>query len=69
LMTGRTSIVISHSFLTTREATRILVLEHGRVVECGRHSELIAAGGLYARLYRFQHGEDIQLIRGRAGLA
>ncbi|MFL5307134.1 MAG: ABC transporter ATP-binding protein [Polyangia bacterium] len=54
LMRGRTSIVIAHRLSTVRRATRILVLHHGRVVEEGPHDALLAAGGLYARLYRIQ---------------
>ncbi len=53
-LTGRTSIVIAHRLSTVREADQILVLEAGRVAEHGRHDELLAAGGLYAELYRTQ---------------
>jgi len=53
-LTGRTSIVIAHRLSTVREADQILVLEDGRVAERGRHEELLAAGGLYAELYRTQ---------------
>jgi ATP-binding cassette subfamily B protein len=54
LMRGRTSIVIAHRLSTVRRASRILVLHHGRVVEEGTHDALLAAGGIYARLYRLQ---------------
>jgi ATP-binding cassette subfamily B protein len=51
---GRTSLVIAHRLSTVREADQILVLDHGRIVERGRHDELIEAGGAYADLYRIQ---------------
>jgi ATP-binding cassette subfamily B protein len=51
---GRTSLVIAHRLSTVREADMILVLDHGRIVERGRHDELLAARGQYAELYRIQ---------------
>jgi len=53
-LSGRTSIVIAHRLSTVREADQILVVEAGRIVERGTHTELLAAGGSYADLYRTQ---------------
>ena len=53
-LAGRTSLVIAHRLSTMRDADQILVLADGRIVERGRHEELLAAGGLYAELYRTQ---------------
>ena len=50
----RTTIVIAHRLSTVRDADRIAVMEQGRVVECGNHAQLLAAGGLYARLVSHQ---------------
>jgi ATP-binding cassette subfamily B protein len=50
VMAGRTTILIAHRLSTIRSADRILVFEHGRVIEEGRHVELVAKGGAYARL-------------------
>jgi len=52
LLAGRTSIVIAHRLSTIRQAGRIVVLEHGRIVEQGTHDELVSAGGRYYKLYR-----------------
>ena len=54
LMRGRTSIVIAHRLATVRRVDRIAVMDGGRIVEQGRHAELLAAGGLYARLCQLQ---------------
>jgi ATP-binding cassette subfamily B protein len=51
---GRTSLVIAHRLSTVREADQILVIAEGRVVEQGRHAELLERGGLYTELYRTQ---------------
>jgi ATP-binding cassette subfamily B protein len=55
VLAGRTSLVIAHRLSTIRHADRILVLSGGRLVEEGRHDELISRGGLYAKLYRLQY--------------
>ena len=55
---GRTTLLMTHRLKAAAEADRIVVLDEGRVVEQGRHPELLAAGGLYARLWRVQQLED-----------
>ena len=54
LMQGRTSFVIAHRLSTIRDATMILVMRDGDVVEKGRHAELLERGGFYAELYNSQ---------------
>jgi len=55
---GRTKIVIAHRLSTVRDADRIFVLEQGQIVEAGTHHQLASYGGLYAKLTRFQSGDQ-----------
>jgi ATP-binding cassette subfamily B protein len=56
---GRTAIVIAHRLSTIRAADQILVVDDGRVVERGTHTQLLAAGGLYAHLYSTQYDGEV----------
>jgi ATP-binding cassette subfamily B protein len=57
-LAGRTSLVIAHRLSTVQTADQILVLQHGRIVERGRHEELVRAGNLYSQLYLKQFKES-----------
>jgi ABC-type multidrug transport system fused ATPase/permease subunit len=63
LMRDRTTIVIAHRLSTVRNADRLAVLDRGRLVETGSHTELLAQGGLYARLIRHQMAAAQQPLR------
>ena len=65
LMRGRTTLVIAHRLSTVMDADLIYVIENGRVSESGKHAELLARGGTYARLYALQSADEAAR-RGRA---
>lgn len=58
LMVGRTTFMVAHRLSTIQRADKILVMDKGRLVECGNHTELLAAGGLYCKLYSLQTEES-----------
>ena len=58
LMSNRTTFVIAHRLSTVLHADKIMVMEHGQIVECGNHEELLLANGLYSRLCSSQFGRD-----------
>ncbi|MEO7059123.1 MAG: ABC transporter ATP-binding protein, partial [Lapillicoccus sp.] len=61
-LAGRTSIVIAHRLSTVRGADQILVVEHGRIIERGTHTELLARRGLYADLYETQFASEVARV-------
>ncbi len=69
LLVGRTTLIIAHRLSTVRRADRLVVLDHGRIVEEGSHATLLALGGVYARLYQQQFREgDIRIEAGDASI-
>jgi ABC-type multidrug transport system fused ATPase/permease subunit len=57
LAKGRTTLIVAHRLATVRDADRIVAMENGRIVEQGGHDELLARGGLYARLFKLQFAD------------
>ena len=69
LRRGRTTFVIAHRLSTIRNADQVLVIDQGRIVERGRHRDLLERGGLYAELYRRQFRDVVPAPVGGAGAA
>lgn len=59
ILSGRTALVVAHRLSTVLSADRILVMHRGKVRESGTHAELVAAGGIYRRLYALQFEENV----------
>ena len=59
LSAGRTTLIVAHRLATVKKADRIVVLEHGQIVDTGTHDDLVAKGGLYARLARLQFTDGV----------
>ena len=59
LMEGKTSFVIAHRLTTIKNADIILVMQHGKIVERGKHDELLKLNGEYAKLYNSQFSEEM----------
>jgi ATP-binding cassette subfamily B protein len=66
VMHGRTAVLISHRVAAIKDADQILVIDQGRIVQRGRHRELLAAGGLYGELYRTQLQSELGITRKEA---
>jgi ABC-type multidrug transport system fused ATPase/permease subunit len=58
LFKGRTSVIVAHRLSTIKEADKILVFHKGRIVEEGKHNELLEARGVYWRLYQLQYQDQ-----------
>jgi ABC-type multidrug transport system fused ATPase/permease subunit len=62
LVRNRTTVVIAHRLSTIRRANTIVVMESGRIIEMGSHSELLAKGGQYKRLYELQFADEEEAL-------